>query len=133
MSSRNILVAILTVVIIIIVYVSTNNSPQLSLNVDVISSGEDLTITINNRSWNTIYFGQKYEIQRYTDNKWETIHIPDGWEDIAYSLKPRKKFEQVILFVPSEPGQYRILKEVLSDLSDEETAKLIITEFTVSK
>ena len=138
MSSRNIilltvLVVIAVVIVIFIAYANLKGNVQLRLNTYVVSPGEELTLTIINRSWRTIYFGQYYEIHRFTDDNWEQVPLPDKvWEDILYSLRPMRKFKQTIT-APSEPGLYRIIKEVGSPIQIKEgTEKVITVEFTVS-
>jgi len=136
MSARNIIlltVLVVIAVVIVIAYGDVMGNVQLRLNTYVVSPGEELTLTIINRSWRTIYFGQYYEIHRFTDDNWEQVPLPDRLgEDILYSLRPMRKFEQTIT-APSEPGRYRIVKEVGSPIQIKEgTEKVITVEFTVS-
>jgi len=56
-----------------------------------------------------------------------------GWNLMAYSLKPGRKFQQRVTLVPSEPGLYRVTKEFsMKDWSEPEKHK-VSAEFTVGK
>ncbi len=93
-----------------------------------------LTLVLNNKDYDFIYYGEEYSMEIMIDNEWYTIVVNQFFTDPLYSLKKDSikeiKINWKYVYGKLEPGKYRIVKKFNTDLS-ESFNKYMACEFTI--
>lgn len=83
---------------------------------------ENYTLTVFNNSDKPITFGKEFQVESYSDNKWNVINSHIVFPEMAYGLQPGRRYD--LTFSPkfdgglNFPGNYRINKPFFIDNND---------------
>ena len=93
-----------------------------------------LTLVLNNKSYDMVYFGEEYSMEIMIDNEWHTIIANQLFTEPLYSLEKDSKKEIELewkdVYGELEPGKYRIVKRFSINLL-ESFNRYMACEFTI--
>ena len=93
-----------------------------------------LTLVLNNKDYDFVYYGEEYSMEIMIDNEWHTIIANQFFTEPLYSIKKDSKKEIELnwkdVYGKLEPGKYRIVKRFSINLSDS-FSRYMACEFTI--
>ncbi len=109
---------------------------QAKMNKYSFKNSEKASLKITNNTPDTITLGDRYEIQKKEGDSWvevpPSLFHPEIWDLIAYIVDSGASLSQQISIEMLEAGQYRISKDVHSDVPREYLFTIIV-EFEIQE